>query len=324
MARYTPLTWPFSVLLQMVSTLTKNGVDTMQKNKITYTDFVNGIAQTIKQNIAKGAGVWVDDFDREGSALLPINSQASNYRGVNICALLMAQMENGFKSNQWLTFRQIKDLNGSVNKGEKSTLVFFFTSYDKKGVASEDKKTSVYQNGKEQTAIIKKGETFQYAVVCPKYYHVFNRTQTNLQPIENTAVINANIQTVLDKHQPKIIHHDQGSAYYDLPNDMIKMPLQKYFKTPADYQATLLHELAHFTMHPSRLNRAIDFGCRKSYAREELVAELSSVILLKHFDIQGEVQNHESYIDSYLQYLTDEDYTEAVKKSVKVISRHLS
>ena len=304
----------------MVSTLTKNGVDTMQKNKITYTDFVNEIAQSIKQNIAKGAGVWVDNFDREGSFSLPINSQASHYKGVNICALLMAQMENGFKSNQWLTFKQIKDLDGSVNKGEKSTLVFFFTTYDKKEIASKDRKTSIYQNGKRHTHVIKKGETFKNSVCCPKYYRVFNRTQTNLQPVENTAIIDANIQTVLDKHQPSIVHHDQGSAYYDLTNDVIKMPLQKYFKTPADYQATLLHELAHFTMHASRLDRAVDFGCKKSYAREELVAELSSVILLKHFDIQGEVKNHESYIDSYLQYLTDEDYTEAVKKSVKVIS----
>jgi len=292
----------------------------MQNKKLTYTDFVNDIAQTIKRNITKGAGVWVDNFDRQGSPLLPINSQTSYYKGVNIYALLFEQIQNGFKSNQWLTFKQIQALEGSVNKGEKSTVVFFFTSYDKKGVASEDRKTSIFKDGKQHTHVIKKGETFKYAVCCPKYYRVFNRAQTNLQPVENATNVDANIQTVLDKHLPNIVHHDQGRAYYDLTNDVIKMPLQKYFKTPADYQATLLHELAHFTMHKSRLNRVVDFACKKSYAREELVAELSSVILLKHFDIQGEVKNHANYIDSYLQYLTDEDYTEAVKKSVKVMS----
>lgn len=34
----------------------------MQNKKLTYTDFVNDIAQTIKRNITKGAGVWVDNF----------------------------------------------------------------------------------------------------------------------------------------------------------------------------------------------------------------------------------------------------------------------
>ena len=291
-----------------------------QKTKITYADFVNDIAQSIKRNIEQGAGVWIDNFDREGSPLLPINSQASSYKGVNIYALLLSQLENGFKSNQWLTFKQIKSLQGCVNKGEKSTMVFFFTSYDKKDIASQDRKTTTIKNGKQQINVIKKGEVFKYSVVCPKYYRVFNRTQTNLQPIENNAHVDANIQTVIDKHQANIVHHDQGSAYYDLTHDVIKMPLQKYFKTPADYQATLLHELAHFTMHPSRLNREIDFTCKKSYAREELIAELSSVILLKHFNIQGEVANHANYIESYLKYLHDEDYAEAVKKSVKVMS----
>ena len=81
-----------------------------QKEKVTYADFVNTIAQNIKRNIERGSGVWVDNFDREGSPLLPINSQASYYKGVNIYALMLAQLENGFKSNQWLTFKQIQAL----------------------------------------------------------------------------------------------------------------------------------------------------------------------------------------------------------------------
>ena len=34
----------------------------MTTAKTTYTDFVNNIAQTIKENIAKGAGVWIDNL----------------------------------------------------------------------------------------------------------------------------------------------------------------------------------------------------------------------------------------------------------------------
>ena len=98
------------------------------------------------------------------------------------------------------------------------------------------------------------------------------------------------------------------------------MPLAKYFKTEADYMAVLCHEFFHYTMHEKRLNRIEDFRKENGRAKEELLTEISCTILLKHFGISGEVANHENYIESWLQNLTDNDFCEAVKKSVKVIS----
>ena len=97
-----------------------------KKVKTTYQDYVLSIAQKIKENIKKGAGVWIDNFDRSGSQLLPVNSQSKLYNGVNVLQLLFSQLENSYKSNQWLTFKQINELGGSVRKGEKSEEVFFF------------------------------------------------------------------------------------------------------------------------------------------------------------------------------------------------------
>ena len=73
-------------------------------------------------------------------------------------------------------------------------------------------------------------------------------------------------------------------------------------------------------MHEKRLNRSVDLSCKLSYAKEELVAELSSAMLSAHFGIKIDLQNHASYIDSWLTNLTDEDFSEAVRQSTKVLN----
>jgi len=290
---------------------------TTKKNKTTFKSFVNNIAQKIKNNIKDNAGVWVENFDRSCSFDLPINCKSIEYKGVNIFALLLAQMENGYKYNQWFTFKQISDLGGKVIKGEKSHEVFFFTTYYKKETAKND--TTRFINGTKTE--IKKGDEYKLNCVCPKLYRVFNIAQTNLNYEETTTEKNnINLNQLIDFHKPEIIHHDISKACYVPKLDVIKIPHRKYFKTDEDYQATLLHEFSHWTMHKNRLNRVVDFSCKKSYAKEEIIAELSSTILLKHFGINGEVKNHDFYIKHYLEFLTDDDYVEAVKSCVKVFS----
>ena len=60
----------------------------------------------------------------------------------------------------------------------------------------------------------------------------------------------------------------------------IFLPEQEAFHSENDYYATALHEIAHSTGHPSRLNRDLSgkFGS-KSYATEELKAEFASVFI---------------------------------------------
>lgn len=84
------------------------------------------------------------------------------------------------------------------------------------------------------------------------------------------------------------------------------MPPFPAFVTADGYYSTLLHELVHWTRHPSRLDR--DCG-RKSwgdagYAREELVAELGSAFLCADLGIGlTERADHASYIASWLPVL---------------------
>ncbi|GGG04747.1 MULTISPECIES: ArdC family protein [Cysteiniphilum] len=283
-----------------------------KQSKQTYNDFVNDIAQSIKEIIQNGGATWKDVFNREGCAKLPVNAKGNLYSGVNVLNLYMTQLKNNYKSNQWLTFKQIKALNGSVNKGEKSSRVFFFTTYDKEKIAQDDFKTG--------DKIIKKGDTYETTILCPKYYPVFNLSQTTLAETENTVIFDDNLQSIIDAQGIEIITHDRGQACYNQSLDIIKMPSSKYFDSEDNYKAVLLHELAHSTMHKKRLNRSVDLSCKLSYAKEELVAELSSAMLSAHFGIKTDLQNHASYIDSWLRNLTDEDFNEAVRQSTKVLN----
>jgi len=270
----------------------------MKNEKITYNDFVANIANDIKEKISNGAGEWIENFNKDGNFNLPINSKGDFYKGVNMLALLFSQLRNKFKCNQWMTFKQIKEKDGMVNKGEKSQVVFYFSTFE----------------------VIDKSTGLKETKFFAKQYRVFNLSQTTLKDSEQNIVINANLQNVIDAHNPEIISHNIGSACYIPSLDVIKMPLAKYFETDSDYQATKCHELAHWTMHEKRLNRSVDFSCKKSIAVEEATAEISSVILMKHFGITGEVKNHENYIESWMHDLTENDFCEAVKQSVKVIS----
>jgi len=190
--------------------------DRKENTKQTYTDFVNKIAQSIKEIIKNGGATWKDVFNREGCAKLPVNAKGNLYSGVNVLNLYMMQLKNNYKSNQWLTFKQIKELNGSVNKGEKSSRVLFFTTYNKEKTANED-----FTAGDRK---IKKGDTYETTILCPKYYAVFNLSQTSLADIENAVIFDDSLQSIIDAQNVEIITHDQGQAYYMPSLDIIKMP----------------------------------------------------------------------------------------------------
>ena len=71
-----------------------------------------------------------------------------------------------------------------------------------------------------------------------------------------------------------------------------------------DSYGTALHELAHWTGHPSRLARSTlaeqyRFG-DVNYAKEELRAELASVFLAAQRGIPHDPEQHAAYVNSWI------------------------
>ena len=107
------------------------------------------------------------------------------------------------------------------------------------------------------------------------------------------------------------ITHDQADrAFYSRSTDSIHLPLRELFRDAPGYYGTALHELAHWTGHPERLNRqtlneSYRFG-DQNYAREELRAELASLFLAAERGIPHDPGQHASYVSSWIKALRDD------------------
>jgi antirestriction protein ArdC len=95
-------------------------------------------------------------------------------------------------------------------------------------------------------------------------------------------------------------------AFYSPGPDQITMPVRDSFESAEALCATWAHEQAHSTGHGSRLSRKMS-GDRSApdYAREELVAELASVLICYRLRIGFDLQNHASYLKGWASILKD-------------------
>ncbi len=212
------------------------------------------------------------------------------YRGINFFLLSAA----GYSSPFWLTFKQVKSLNGWVKPGEKSFPVVFWKILEET-TGGESKK-----------------------IPFLRYHSVFNVAQcegiTVPTPPEVTGEfhpIDECEAMVTDMPRRPTIGHSGGRACYSPVQDVITMPESKLFETPEAYYATLFHELTHATGHVSRLNRKEitepnGFGS-DPYGREELVAEMGAAFLCGHCHIDNATINQSAgYIQNWLERLKND------------------
>lgn len=96
---------------------------------------------------------------------------------------------------------------------------------------------------------------------------------------------------------------NDGAAYYSILHDDINMPWKQAFSSYHSYYAVLFHEAIHWTGSNERLNRS-GIGSKNStpeYAREELVAEIGSMILCRKFQVPYAEQQHAYYVSRWLK-----------------------
>lgn len=146
-------------------------------------------------------------------------------------------------------------------------------------------------------------------------YTVFNVEQCDDLPPEHAGAEAPDLDdAAIEDHArrliaatPARITHGAERACYNIAGDVIRMPRPGAFSQPLDYTRTLIHELGHWTGHPSRLAR--QYGKRfgdQAYAREELVAELSAAFVCASLGIEPTLQ-HSAYLASWLDVLEDDD-----------------
>ena len=118
------------------------------------------------------------------------------------------------------------------------------------------------------------------------------------------------VQEFIDNLGINFNESGQGRCYYTPSKDSIHMPYKSNFNSLDEYYSVLLHEIAHWTGHKTRLNRdeKIKDLSDNDYAFEELVAELSSMFLSAHFGIGFEpTEQNATYLNSWLKALKGDD-----------------
>jgi len=256
----------------------------MSTNKI---DIYTEVTNRIIEKLETGCIPWIKPWHTENT--LDKNIKTGNeYNGINRIILGMS----GYQSNVWGSFKQWSDLGAKVKLHEHGTRIVFYKPVAGVKVTSE-------------------GEEISYNSVFTTSY-VFNAEQVEgieIKPretIEKPFMNNVDIDNMV-MNTGASIRHSGNSAYYKRDDDYINMPVKSDFYDEANYYATLLHELTHWSGAKHRLDRTKGkrFG-DVAYAFEELIAELGSAFLCEKYAVKGDIR-HEGYIQSWLQALKNDN-----------------
>ncbi len=139
-----------------------------------------------------------------------------------------------------------------------------------------------------------------------------------LTPFERHNAADAFIQS-----SSATIRHGSHHACYIPSRDEIHLPPEGAFLDAQGYYGVALHELVHWTGHPSRCARDLrNRFASEAYAAEELIAELGSAFLCAAIGISTEPRiDHARYIDSWLKVLKSDKraiFTAAAKANQAV------
>lgn len=244
------------------------------------------VIQALTEAIERGDnGTWSPPWRRAAAEGLPLRQNGKPYTGINLFLLSLRSAMSGYESRYWFTFKEAKRRGWQVRKGEKSTAICFYKTYD---VETDD--------GEKESRYVM------------RYYRVFNGSQIDgIDPkyIESGDDVRPNGATNFDAvkliKQCGIVCNIGGTrAFYSPGADAVTLPDLDRFESDAGLAGTALHELTHATGHESRLARK--FGGRfgdHAYAAEELVAELGATILCATFGFEYKLEHHASYLEHW-------------------------
>ncbi len=258
-----------------------------------YDKITNLIIEKLQNNIVPWQKTWTTKF--------PENLISGfRYSGINIILLGLQDYE----SHYWLSFKQCKDLGGSIKPNEKATMVVFWKPY----VDISDNIADELPEAKIHFLL--------------RYYYVFNIAQCNLpdEVLLKKKVITQTNPKIMEaediikgyKNPPEIrINNIIPNPRYLPRLDRIEIPSLDNFQTSDDYYASLYHEISHSTGAKHRLARrgiidTIQFGS-ENYSKEELIAEISASYLCNISGIQKTIDNHSAYIANWLQVLNNDN-----------------
>lgn len=267
-------------------------------------EFVEQVAGRIIEQLEKGVAPWQKPW-KPGEYSRPYNALTKEpYRGIN-SVWLSAQ---GYDDPRWLTFKQAQSIGAHVRKGEHGLRLIRYKTFDVVTLKNEQGEVVLDEQGNP----VKKSVPLEHPIVS--WFVVFNARQIEgLPELERRTVEidesrrNWMVEQVMERSGADIRHIAGDRAFYRPSDDFIVLPYPHQFEDLSAYYATALHELGHWTGHPERLDRPLtgDKGSIE-YAREELVAEIASLIMSERFHVGYDPSQHMSYVASWIKLLKND------------------
>lgn len=265
-------------------------------------EYAKAIATELITMIKAGTAPWQRPWTPAQGRDIPYNHiTGQDYRGSNNLYLWMQHRDDP----RWMTYKQAQSVDAQVRKWEKGTRLIKLITHTERVKLDENGKVMKDKNGEPLKEVVKLKQPFV------KGFTVFNAEQIEGLPRlerlplpdmqwneHNTA------ERILIASGAEIEHRPGNKAFYSPMRDRIVLPDKAQFTDAGSYYATALHELGHWTGHPGRLDRDLsgNFGS-ESYAKEELRAEISSMMVNRQLGIPHDPSRHAAYVESWVKVL---------------------
>jgi antirestriction protein ArdC len=269
-----PLTSPNTAPATSVSPLDESGSSNTKWSKgkkAPIQDLYQTVTNSIIETLEAGVKPWVCPWKRNGAVSgIPSNfTTGTAYSGMNIMLLWASASLHGFTDSRWLTYKQAAAEGAQVRKGEKGTTAIFYKTLEK-----EDEQGDI-----EKIPMLKTFTVFNVQQIdgLP-----LAETEQEISPIIVPAIFAPllHVETLIQNCGAAVTERGQA-AYFRPATDEVVLPERHLFDDSANFYATALHELTHWTGGKSRLNRDMKgkFGS-EGYAFEELIGRISTASCL--------------------------------------------
>lgn len=273
---------------------------------------VKGIAkeilETVIENLKSGTvEKWNNPVDLSAFAFYnPVSK--SVYSGKNILRLAAWAKKNGSEDPRFITFCQARSKGFRIKKGAKGIILKKWLPFKKDDEDGESAEMSLFPEKKAgilKTFVVFNGKDVDGMPDLPKVaYTEFEK--------------NSLLENMIKNSEAEIMYDAAiyGVNCYTPISDKVHLFPRENFNSAGEFYATAAHEIAHSTSAAPRLKRGSIIANTKkgtkTYAKEELIAELTAALIRVTFggEVGSEhIKNHIAYLESWGRIIKDDEKT---------------
>lgn len=266
-----------------------------------------------------GTTPWRREWDTTASGHHVNLLSGRRYRGANPVLLTLGMHLRGSALPYWCGFTEAKAMGLAPRKGSKAVHVLRPQVHRQEGSRLPEP-SAPDSGGTAGAGEGKPGAGPERSWVSYRAVPVFNAVDLTGEALQALILKRRQAEGASLRPEPERLAAAEAvlaawpvpvlqggsNACYIPSADHIHLPERAAFSSATAFYATWGHEAIHSTGHSSRLARDLaGVMGSASYAREELVAELGTVLLGDRLEIGSDVANHAAYLASWISLLQE-------------------